>query len=62
MTSKVQRMNQWIAGVSLFIEFTIAEDYQRQPRSQGVLSQYGVKEFKNIFLDLQAATKKMNQF
>ena len=62
MTSKVQRMNQWMTAVSLLIGFTIAEDYQRQPRSQGVLSQYGVKEFKNIFFFFLAATKKMNQF
>ena len=43
---------QEIKTFSLFIGFTIAEDYKDQPWLQGLLFQYKVKKLNNIFLDI----------
>ena len=46
-----QEWSVWANGEQLLVHlgFTIAEVYQDQSWSQGLLSQYGVKEFKDIF-------------
>ena len=50
-------MSKLIAAFSILIGSTIAEDYQVQPSSQLPLSKYAVKEFTDIFSDLETARK-----
>ena len=50
--SRVQCISKEIEAFSLFIGFTIAEDYKDQPWLQGLLFQYKVKKLNNIFLDI----------
>ena len=57
MVLRVQYMSKLIAAFSILIGSTIAEDYQVQPSSQLPLSKYAVKEFTDIFSDLETARK-----